>query len=70
MFTKNMNVPKQSEMMKNNIDTFNQYWKLFIDTLKTDTDSKLGLRKEWICSERPITICPIVTCWTHAMSIR
>ena len=26
----------------------------------------IGLRKEWICSERPITICPIVTCWTHA----
>ena len=22
----------------------------------------LGLRKEWICNERPITICPIVTC--------
>ena len=23
---------------------------------------RLGLRKEWICNERPITICPIVTC--------
>ena len=22
----------------------------------------LGLRKEWICNKRPITICPIVTC--------
>ena len=32
--------------------------------------SNLGWRKEWICSERPITICPIVTCWTHARSSR
>ena len=30
----------------------------------------LGWRKEWICSERPITICPIVTCWTHARRTR
>ena len=24
--------------------------------------NNLGLRKEWICNERPITMCPIVTC--------
>ena len=30
----------------------------------------LGWRKEWICSERPITIYPIVKCWTHARSTR
>ena len=30
----------------------------------------LGWRKEWICGERPITICPIVTGWTHARSTR
>ena len=30
----------------------------------------LGLRKEWICNERPITICPIVTCWPHARTTR
>ena len=29
-----------------------------------------GLRKEWICNERPITICPIVTCWPHARTTR
>ena len=39
------------------------------DTFKTKKPSiasvygfYLGLRKEWICNERPITICPIVTC--------
>ena len=32
--------------------------------------SNLGLRKEWICNERPITICPIVTCWPHARTTR
>ena len=26
----------------------------------------LGWRIEWICSGRPITICPIVRWWTHA----
>ena len=26
----------------------------------------LRWRKEWICSERPITIWTIVKCWTHA----
>ena len=30
----------------------------------------LGWRKEWICSERPITIRPIVRSWTHARSTR
>ena len=30
----------------------------------------LGWRKEWIWSERQITICPVVTCWTHARSTR
>ena len=30
----------------------------------------LGWRKEWICSERPITVCPLVTCWTHARCTR
>ena len=30
----------------------------------------LGCRKEWICSERPVTIIPIVKCWTHARSTR
>ena len=31
---------------------------------------ELGWRKEWICSERPITKCPIVKCWTYARSTR
>ena len=31
---------------------------------------RLGLRKVWICNERPITICPIVTCWPHARTTR
>ena len=33
---------------------------------KGNVGTNLGLRKEWICNERPITICPIVTCWPHA----
>ena len=38
--SKNLNVWKPSEMIKNNIDLFDQNWKIFIDTLKADKDTK------------------------------
>ena len=33
-------------------------------------DAGLGCRKEWICSDRPITVCAIVKSCSHARSHR
>ena len=47
---------------RGNKDQSGLSYRLHYREICAPASSKLGLRKEWICNERPITISPIVTC--------